>query len=218
MPELTIKDLPDTSKIDDKLTYVVQGIHWRAIISIIKLLWRGDNIGKGDATPNQNGDSGYFLSVNPGSPQILQAIKGSSVIPPLNPFSDASVTSTAKVTITYGTYGGAIPTISGTALVTSAAANIITLGGSDTLVYCQCDFTYSSGGIVTIVDAEIKSGTSVPSTTISGGSGTLYQELFGVTITTVGGNKRVTFAPAVGGSQNFNVCLAGPSVNGPFGV
>lgn len=151
-------------------------------------------------------------------------------IPPLNPASDVSTNASPMVTITYGTYSGSVPTISGTALVPATASNIITLGDADIVVYLQCDFAYG-GGLVSVVDDEVTSTSStVPPSTITSsgggsGSGTLYQELFGVTITApVGsGPYKVVFAPAVGGSQNFGICLdpaggSNDSILGPWGV
>lgn len=154
-------------------------------------------------------------------------IKSQSTLAALQPASDVSDSSDAKITITYGTYGGAIPTISGTALVPATASNIITLGTSDEVVYMQCDFTFNtSTGVITVVDAEITSATATSyaglTSSISGSSGTLYQALFGVTITApVGaGPYTIIAAPGVGGSQNFGICnpSATPSISGPFGV
>lgn len=230
MPELTIKDLPDVAKIDDKKSYTLKGIHLRAIVSILGHHQRGENIGHGTVTPFQNGDNGYTLrGLPPGAPGDVFNIGGSPTYFPLQPYSDASTHSNPRVTVIYGTYAGFIPTISGTPLVVNANSNILTLGGGDTIVYMQCDFTYSSDGVF-IDDAEIMSTSgSVPDSTISStggaGSGTLYQELFGVMITApVGaGNYTIIFAPAVGGSQNFGVCLdpTGGTVDlitGPWGV
>jgi hypothetical protein len=158
--------------------------------------------------------------------QILDVIQqaGTTTTFPLWPIADVSTNSNPMVTMNYGTYGGQVPTIDGTPLVPTASDNIVTLGPSDIAVYIECDFTFNSVGIVTIVDAEIKStSSSIPTSTItgsSGGSGTLYQLIFGVTITApVGsGPYTVVFAPAVGGSQNFGVCVNGPNINGPWGV
>lgn len=140
----------------------------------------------------------------------------------LQPGSDFSTNSAPRFTITYGTYGGQVPTIGGVPLDPSVDLNIITLGATDRAVYMQCDFTYDTvTGIFTIVDVEIMSTSgSIPTSTISSGSGTLYQELFGVSITApVGsGPYAVIAAPGVGGSQNFAVCLSGPSISGPWGV
>lgn len=140
----------------------------------------------------------------------------------LQPGADASVGTTPKYTITYGTYGGVVPTISGVALVPDTTANIITLGSTDVAVYMQCDFTYdATTGIVTIIDAILTSTPTlpIPTSTIGSGSGTLYQIIYGVTVTfDLSRNASVTAAPGVSTSQNFNVCLAGPSINGPFRV
>jgi hypothetical protein len=64
MPDgFSIKDLPETSKIDDKKSYLVQGKWLRAIVDILQQLWRGENVGKG---PNirirQNGLGGYTIT------------------------------------------------------------------------------------------------------------------------------------------------------------
>ncbi len=138
----------------------------------------------------------------------------------LQPSSDVSNHSDPKYTITYGTYGGVVPTISGTPLSAVTSANVITFGPTDTYCYAQCDYTYdTSTGAKTIVDAEIMTGSgSLPASTISGGSGTQYQIIYGVTITApVGaGPYTVVAAPGVSTSQDFNICLAGPSVSGPF--
>lgn len=153
---------------------------------------------------------------------------GSSTPLALQPGADVSTNANPKYTITYGKYGGVIPTIGGIALDPTTEFNIITLGPTDTLVYVKVDFTFTGAGTITIVDAEIMSGTSLSASTITGGSGaggsgTLYDELFGVTITApVGsGPYTVAAAPAVGGSQNFGVCLTGTttsSISGPWGV
>lgn len=146
------------------------------------------------------------------------------LIPALNPGSDVSTNSDPKYTITYGTYGSAVPTIDGTPLSADTTANVITFGATDTYAYVQCDFTYDQYGTITITDAEIMTGSgSVPATTVTdggmgrGGSGTLYQILYGVTITAPVGSGPYTMvaAPGVSGSQTFNICLAGPSINGP---
>lgn len=155
---------------------------------------------------------------------------GSPTIFPLQPGGDVSDNSNPKYTITYGTWAGFVPTISGTALVVSTAANIITLGPSDGAVYIQFDGTYDATGIITLIDAQIMSAAAgaVPTPNVvtgsgSGGNITVYQELFGVTITApVGmGPYTVAAAPAVGGSQNIQICnpsSVGPSLSGPFGV
>lgn len=155
-------------------------------------------------------------------PRWLAALLSPGVLPlALQPGSDVSTNSAARHTITYGTYGGGVPTIDGTPLSPVTASNMITFGASDTCCYMQCDFTYDSYGNVTITDAEIKTTSgSVPTSTISGGSGTVYQQLFGVAITAPvgGGPYTIVAAPAVGGSQNFGVCGAGSSITGPWGV
>jgi len=58
-----IKDLPDTSKIEDSKVYLVEGRWLNVIFSTLKQLWRGENVNKG---PNiylrQVGDAGYSIS------------------------------------------------------------------------------------------------------------------------------------------------------------
>lgn len=66
MAELTLKTLPDVSKLDDKKTYTIKGVHLRTIIELLNQLWRGDNIGNSSTVKkNANGDSGYNLTSNP---------------------------------------------------------------------------------------------------------------------------------------------------------
>jgi hypothetical protein len=64
MPDAnSIKDLPDTSKIDDATAYLVPGKWLRIIFDILTQLWRGENVNKG---PNirirQYGLGGYSIS------------------------------------------------------------------------------------------------------------------------------------------------------------
>lgn len=140
----------------------------------------------------------------------------------LQPGSNVSTHSIPKYTITYGTFGDSPPTIDGIALVSDVNLNIIILGVNDIRVYVQNDFTYDTlTGIITPGDNAIFSTAgALPDSTISSGSGTLYWELFGITITAPSGSGpyKIIAAPAVGGSQNFAVCLAGPSISGPWGI
>lgn len=151
-----------------------------------------------------------------------------SVAPPaplpgaLQPGSDVSTTGAPKYTITYGLFGDVIVTISGTPLSATTSENVITFGPTDTYAYVQCDYTYDeSTGIKITTDSELKTGSgSPPTSTISGGSGTQYKIVMSVTITAPVGSGPyvVVAAPAVLSSQDFNICLAGPSVSGPFPV
>lgn len=138
----------------------------------------------------------------------------------LQPGSDVSTDSAPMFTITVGQYGGVTPTISGTPLSADTSLNIITFGDTDTYAYIQCDFTYDeSTGIKTIVDAEIIPGSGgLPSSTISGGNGIQYEILINVAIISPvdGGSYSVIGRQGVGGSKDFNICLAGPSISGPF--
>ena len=171
----------------------------------------------------RRGSGGVGLVAQQSIPQIPNVANAF----PLNPGSSVSTNSSPKFTINYGTYGGFVPTISGTAIVPATASNIITLSPTDQVVYMQCDFTYTGSSPI-ITDAEIMSATNSAfaalTSTAASGSGTVYQILFGVTITApVGsGPYTVVAAPAVGGSQNFGVCIAGgggsDSINGPWGV
>lgn len=218
MAQLTLKDLPDPAGIAEQQSYVLKGRTARTIIELLGLLWRGANIGKGTVNPQQNGDSGYSLRGGIIGPDgnvstIIYALA-------LQPGSDVSSGSTPKYTITYGTVRGIVPTISGTALVPATGSNIITLGSSDQVVYVQHDFTYDSGGVITTVDSEIMSATAAGfaglTSSVAAGTGVLYWQLFGVTVTIVGSVASVVAAPGVNGSINFDVCLTGPAINGPY--
>lgn len=59
----SIKDLPDTSKIEDGRVYLVEGKWLNIIFALLSQLWRGENVGKG---PNirirQLGTGGYSIS------------------------------------------------------------------------------------------------------------------------------------------------------------
>lgn len=119
----------------------------------------------------------------------------------LHPYQglDASVTTTAKVMIQYGTHNGVIPTIDGNPMEVDITQNVLTLGGSDTLVYIQCDLDVDFA----ITSASIHSGTSLPTSDDT----TAYQTLFAVDIATDGsGNKSVTIADNVLGSQAYQYC------------
>jgi hypothetical protein len=64
MPDAhSIKDLPDTSKIDDNKAYLVPGKWLHVVFDILTQLWRGENVNKG---PNirirQYGLGGYSIS------------------------------------------------------------------------------------------------------------------------------------------------------------
>jgi len=144
--------------------------------------------------------TGYTLKKQPGGTTINIGGRGGdgSSVHPYQGF-DASSGSTAKVTVQYGTHNSVVPTISGTPLSVTLADNLLTLGGSDTIVYIQCDLD----GNYQITDASIHSGTTLPTSDDT----TAYQILFAVAITTDGsGNASVAIAGNVLGSQAFQYC------------
>lgn len=112
---------------------------------------------------------------------------------------NASVTTTAKVVIQYGTHNSVVPTIDGTPLSVVLSNNVLTLGGSDTLVWIQLDLD----GSYAITSASIHSGTTLPTSDDE----TAYQTLFAVDITTNdSGNEVVAVAQSVSGSQAYQYC------------
>jgi hypothetical protein len=218
MPDaLSIKDLPDTSKILDSEGYVVSGKWLRVQFAILKQLWNGENITAGPGVRvRQYGSGGVSIS------STAQA-GGSSSVPPL-PYqgSDASSGSTPAVKITPGTHAGFPATIGGTALG-AVPAPVLTLSTGTGVVYVQVDFTYDAFNNLTIVDNEINYSISstAPTSVVTpsgtgGGTGTLYQSLFMFTATVAGSKASVQIHPYVSGSQNFNVCTA--TIIGPWGV
>lgn len=226
MPEFGINDLPDEGALDSNDSYELSGKSLRAMIAVIRQMWRGDNVNcplvGGGIRKRDAGPAGFTLNATGSAAGLVSA---APAVFALQPGSDVSTHSTPKYTITYGTYGNAIPTIGGNALVPSVAANIITFASGDTVCYMQCNFTFDSSGNITISDAMITHGSSVPSSTadFSSMTGVVYQLLFGVTITAPIGMApyKIAAAPAVGGSQNFGVCLPGSgtaAITGPWGV
>jgi hypothetical protein len=137
----------------------------------------------------------------------------------VNPYTctNASVGATPMIAVTPGTHGG-----------TLATGSPLTVGAGTGIVYVQVDFSFDASGNLTISDnmLETSGSTEAPANTITGGStaggnGTLYQAIATYTATVMDGKARVSCAPLVGGSQNFGVCLAGPTtagISGPWGV
>jgi len=208
----------DISKIAPNKKYLVPGRILIYILQRLDSLWSGENVERGPGIfIRRAGSAGYNLATRKnGNGRVSTETDGA-----LQPGADVSFGTTYRITITYGTYAGAPLTIDDIALVPDASANIITLAEGDKHVYAQVDFTYDTGtGMMTVTDRIISSTPdAVPDSTISGGSGTLYQELFGVTTSVDGAGKaHVLAAPAVSSSQNFSVCLAGPSISGPWRV
>ena len=102
MAELTLKTLPDPSKIDDKKTYTLRGVHVRTIVELLYQLWRGENIGNSSSVKkNSNGDSGFNFTVNPQQTAII-----ANAVRSTRPFftTDASAGGTTPfISVTAGT-------------------------------------------------------------------------------------------------------------------
>jgi hypothetical protein len=215
----SIKDLPDTSKIEDSKGYLVEGKWLKVIFGIVSQLWRGENIQKG---PNirirQLGLGGISIS------GANQSSSSTGITFPYQGF-DASTGSTPGVTVNPGTHAGFPATIYGTAL-TDTPAPVLTITAGTGVVYAQVDFSYDVYGNITVTDNMINYSTdsTAPDSTTSpsgsgGGTGTLYQSLFAYNATVAGGGSgsaSVQIFQYVGGSQNFGVC--NDSLQGPWGV
>jgi len=199
-----IKDLPDEGKIIDSTVYLVEGKQLNVLYSVLKQLWRGENVQRG---PNifirQFGEGGYSISSTASG-------SGSGGSSHAYTVSDASTATTPAVTVSPGTHNGVTPTIYGTPINTKIgsppAYPVLTLGGSDTVVYFQID--YNSSG--QIIDVSISSGTSVPTATIVfGSSGSDYKFLSSVEIAYASGTGKASVLcnnDGVSGPQGYAQC------------
>lgn len=136
---------------------------------------------------------------------------------------DVSNASAGKVTVVYGTHNNQVATIGGTPLQPPFGTPIpvLTLGISDTVVYIEVDVDFDvTGAITSYTGTTITSGTSMPSSSLSfnpdgSGTGSFYQDLFGVTVNppSGGGNYSVTIGQNIFSSITFVVCGNGFSYN-----
>lgn len=124
---------------------------------------------------------------------------------------DASEDDVGKVTIVTGSHNGHVPTIDGDPL-TDDPPPVLTLGGSDTIVYVEIN--YSAGIVPVFTSAEIGSSVGpMPPDDIfnDDGSFTIYQILFFVNQDFSGEHLVLTIDDNVSGSQQFYVCGVGTS-------
>lgn len=218
MPEFTIKDLPDPANINTDKIYYWKGRTFKALIEIVKQIYRGDNIGRGDATPLQNGDNGYSLQVtrkggsqdNPGTSNGLHAY---SVV---NASSGSSPAFLVLPGNHYDATGGEvwIPTLGGVPIFPLPYPTI-PCTTMDTSVYFHFTVNPTDGsgaspaGAVTAAEIDVSS--SVPPNTLTD----IYQLCDGITVTVTGGVALVVPASmGVTGVVAMKNC-AGTIVFGP---
>jgi hypothetical protein len=161
----------------------------------------------------------------PGVGTLVQRVGGGVAVsvkktrfpsPPMHPYfvSDASVGSMAQVSITPGTHSGVVPTIEGqpmnVTVGTPPAYPVLTLAGSETLLYFQIDY---SGPANVISDVSIHGTDSTTWESLQasvnlvlGTAGTDYKFLSSIFITS-GDSASVGCAnDGVSGSQAYAQC------------
>jgi hypothetical protein len=177
---------------DEFLSAVANGIQQAQVVSIA-----GGTL--------RVGPGGTALGVTPGV--------GGTAAATTHPYqgSDASVASTPKVTILYGTHASIPPLINGVPINANPADNILTLDGSPSgIVYVQVDFNTSGTVLATSSINSSDSGTPPANVVNSDGSGTGYQTLFAWYVTyDAMSNATVTVADNVLGSQSCSICGSG---------
>lgn len=186
---LSIKDLPDTSKIVDSRDYLVKGQHLRVIYNILSQLWRGENIGKG---PNirirQNGLGGYTIT---GANQSSNSSAATSC-----PFDMAvsvnTGTSVMSVSFTPGTVNGVLPSNIFT------PATIGYTSGATVYAIVTCE---TNGQVITSTTLSISSTAPTAQTPVAWAAPSSFAYMVGVIVdqtaykTIACGN--LTFAPTV---------------------
>jgi hypothetical protein len=150
----------------------------------------------------------------------------SAVTPTPYSGQDASDSSGPQVIVIPGAHNSFVPSIDGTPIGPIAAGTNppkLAIDSGAKIVYAQFDFAFGVNNALTIIDGTINSSDSAtpPANTVttsgSGGTGTLYQTLFLVSVATgTSGVPSVAIAQIVGGSQGFGIC--GGGISGPWGV